>query len=77
MYSPCAEAAQDTWSRRRFLGGDDTPFVLHCQSSVQCFKHFHRRPGIARSSLIGKQLQSAPAVLHSVVPSNPAPVLQA
>ena len=77
MYGPRVEAAQDTWTGRRFLGGDYTPFMLHCESSVQPFEHIHHRPGIARSTPIGKQLQGTPAVLHSVVPANPAPVLQA
>ena len=38
MYGPRVEAAQDTWTGRRFLGGDYTPFVLHCESSVQPFE---------------------------------------
>ena len=45
-------------------------------SSGQPLEHIHHRSGIARPSTIGKQLQGAPAVLHGVVPSNPASVLQ-
>ena len=75
MHSPRVEAAQDTWTGRRFLGGDYTPFVLHCQSAVQAFEYIYHRSGIA--PFVGKQLQGAPAVLHRVVPANPTPVLQA
>ena len=74
MHGPRVEATQDIWPWRRLLGGDGTPFVLHCQSAVQPLEYFHHRPGIARPRLVGKQLQGAPAVFHRVVPSNPAPV---
>ena len=53
MHGPRVEAAQDIWPWRRLLGGDGTPFVLHCQSAVQPLEYFHHRPGIARPRLVG------------------------
>ena len=54
VYGP--RGAQDTWSWGRFHA-----LRVACQPAVQPLEHFHHRPGIARSSPVGKQLQGVPA----------------
>ena len=69
---------------RRILGrggasceGTMRPSRRAARQCVQPFERIHHRSGIARPTLVGKQPQGTPAVLHRVVPRNPAPVLQA
>ena len=69
---------------RRILGrggasceGTMRPSRRAARQRVQPFERIHHRSGMARPTLVGKQLQGTPAVLHRVVPRNPAPVLQA
>ena len=49
MRGSLGEVAQDIGALRCLLCGDDLPLVLHCQLSVQPFKHIHHRSGIARA----------------------------
>ena len=77
MRGSLGEVAQDVGALRCLLCGDDASLVLHCQLSIQPFEDIHHRSGVARPIHARQKLQSTPAVLHRVVPANPAPVLQA
>ena len=75
---PLLETLNSTsWCQSTNLNSSPGMESAHCTRSQPSRSSWHLHPGVSRTSLAGKQLQGAPAVLDGVVPGHLAAVFEA